>query len=167
MKIGGEDRNLVGSERLTGEEFPQRNCQFGHEGERLSALYLMREDRPRSGTQAERNFPPIRELGDRREGHGKIDRVTKVGNRDGGPELDRQPRYDRRRACQHAAIFKIVVGPNLTKAKFSQRLPSALSEPDQFRESVTIEDMEGIMYADFTGKMFCLFGHSAPASTAR
>ena len=97
---------------------------------------------------------PVGELGYGREGHGKINRVTKVGNGNGGPKLDRQACYDRRRACQYAAIFQIVVGPNLAEAESSQRLPCLFGKPDQFRERVTIENMKRIVYADFAGELF-------------
>src|SRR5262245_34229909 len=126
----------------------------------------MRQDRPRSRAQAEGNFSPAGELGYGREGHGQINRVTKVGNGDGGPKLDRQACYDRRRACQYAAIFQVVVGPNLAEAESSQRLPCVFGKPDQFRERVTIENMKGIVYADFAGVLFCVDGHTAAAMTA-
>jgi hypothetical protein len=69
MKIVGQNRNIGASERLAGEEFPQGDGQFGHNGERLCALDLMSKYRPGSGPQAEGDLPPVRELGYRREGH--------------------------------------------------------------------------------------------------
>src|SRR5215831_15957242 len=125
----------------------------------------MRQDRPRSGTQAEGDFSPVGKLGYRREGHGEINRVTKVWNSDGGAELDRQARYDRRGACQDAPIFEIVVGPNLLETKFFQCRPRVLCEADQFRERVTVEDMERIVNANFTSKVFSLRGHTGAAIT--
>jgi hypothetical protein len=105
-------------------------------------------------------------LGYRREGHREINRVTKIGDGDGSPELDRQARHDRRRAGEYAAIFEIVVGPNLAKAELSQRLPGSLGKPDQFGERVTIENVKGIMDTDFPGKFFCLDNHTGAAITA-
>src|SRR5262249_34031072 len=103
----------------------------------------------------------------RGEGHGEINRVTKVRNSHGGPELDRQARYDRRGACQDAPIFEIVVGPNLPEAKSFQGWPRVLGEADQFRERVTVEDVKRIVDADFTSEQSFLDGHTGAAITAR
>jgi hypothetical protein len=49
----------------------------------------------------------------------------------------------------------------------SQRLPGALGKPDQFGKRVTIENVKGIVDADFAGKFFCLDNHTGAAITAR
>src|SRR5262245_52156934 len=126
----------------------------------------MRQDRPRSGSQAEGDFSPVGKLRYRRGGHGEINRVTKVRNSHGGPELDRQARYDRRGACQDATIFEIVVGPNLPEAKSFQGRPRVLGEADQFRERVTVEDVKRIVDTDFTSTHFYSDRHTGAAITA-
>src|SRR5215468_4695212 len=123
MKIGGQNGDIGALQRLARKESAQRDGQFGHNREGLCPFDLMRQDRPRSGTQAEGDFSPVGKLGYRREGHGEINRVTKVWNSDGGAELDRKARYDRRGACEYASIFEIVVGPNLLETKFFQCRP--------------------------------------------
>ena len=141
--------------------------QLRHDRERLHPFHLMREYRSGSGSQTERDFPPVHELGHRGERHGQIDRVAKVGHRNRGPKFDRQSRHDRRRARQHAAIFQIVIGPNLAESELFHGPPSRLGEPDQFRQRVTIEDMKRIVNADFTAKFLFLFRHGAPTILAR
>jgi hypothetical protein len=62
-----------------------------------------------------------------------------------------------------AAIF----GVGLAKAKFFHGLPRPLGKPDQLRKRVTIEHMERIVNADFTGKYLFLIWHNASAIIAR
>src|SRR5512138_2529287 len=126
MKIGREDRDRLAPERVAGEERPQRARELVHAGERLHAIDLMREYRARTGTKAERDLAPRRELGDRRETHREIDRVAEIRHGDRRAELHLHARDERGGGGDDTAVFEIVVGPDLCEAESSQGFARAL-----------------------------------------
>ena len=52
------------------------------------------------------------------------------------------------------------------KPSFPNVCHARLGKPDQFRERVAVENVKGIVDADFAGKLFCWDGHTGAAITA-
>ena len=90
----------------------------------------MSQNRPRPRSQPERNLTAVHEFRHGGKSCGKVNRIAEVRNRDRGAKFHRHPRHKRGGGRQYAAIFQIIVGPDLRETELGQIIASFFREPD-------------------------------------